>query len=249
MDWIVPTIALGAATATATTFDDNIYLTIFFSKTNSTFRPRHVVVGEFVGFTALVTISLVGFFAGLMIPHIWIGLLGLLPIAIGVNALLSRQTMAEDNSISVTVANPVHLHYRQVRRTSLWHTLRDPQTYKVSAVTLANGGNNIAIYIPHVCQQHPAAPQHYFGDVLWGGWAVAVSVIPPQSPAHDGGHHEPLRAPRLSLRADLAGLVDRARKRQLPTALCPRPWAVGWHRKFCTALCGGPLPERQRCLL
>jgi cadmium resistance protein CadD (predicted permease) len=145
MDWIVPTVALGAATATATTFDDNIYLTMFFSKTNRTFRPRQIVVGEVVGFTGLVAISLVGYFAGLMIPYIWIGLLSFLPIAIGVNALLSCQTMAEDDSVDVSVANPTNPHYRQVRRQSLWHTLRDPQTYKVSAVTLANGGNNIAI--------------------------------------------------------------------------------------------------------
>lgn len=148
MEWIVSTLVLGVATATATTFDDNIYLTLFFSKTNRTFRPRHIVVGEFVGFTCLVGISLIGYFAGLMIPHIWIGLLGLLPIAIGVNALLSRQTMAEDSPASVSVANPTDRHYRQMRRTSLWQTLQDPQTYRVSAVTLANGGNNIAIYIP-----------------------------------------------------------------------------------------------------
>ncbi|WP_035984464.1 cadmium resistance transporter [Leptolyngbya sp. KIOST-1] len=148
MDWIVPTVMLGAATATATTFDDNIYLTMFFSKTNRTFRPRHVVVGEFIGFTGLIAISLLGFLAGLMIDHMWIGLLGFLPIAIGVNALLSRQTMDEDETVDVSIANPTNPHYRKVRQTSLWHTLRDPQTYKVSAVTLANGGNNLAIYIP-----------------------------------------------------------------------------------------------------
>ncbi|MFQ4136949.1 cadmium resistance transporter [Nodosilinea sp. PGN35] len=148
MDWIVPTVMLGAATATATTFDDNIYLTMFFSKTNRTFRPRHVVVGEVLGFSVLVAISLLGFLAGLMIDHVWIGLLGFLPIAIGVNALLSRQTMDEDETVDVSIANPTNPHYRKVRQTSLWHTLRDPQTYKVSAVTLANGGNNLAIYIP-----------------------------------------------------------------------------------------------------
>lgn len=149
MDWIIPTVATGAATAIATTFDDNIYLTMFFSKTNRAFRPRHIVVGEFLGFSGLVTISLLGFLAGLMIDHMWIGLLGFLPIVIGVNALLSRQSNDEaDEAVDVSVANPSNPHYRKVRQTSLWHTLRDPQTYKVSAVTLANGGNNLAIYIP-----------------------------------------------------------------------------------------------------
>lgn len=83
MDWILSTLCLGMAIATATTFDDNIYLTLFFSKTNHLFRPRHVIVGELIGFTGLVLISLGGLLAGLMIDHAWIGLLGLLPLALG----------------------------------------------------------------------------------------------------------------------------------------------------------------------
>lgn len=148
MDWIIPTLITGMATATATTFDDNIYLTLFFSKVNRSFRPRHVVVGELVGFTALVSISLLGFLGGLVVSHVWIGLLGLLPIAIGVNTLLSRSNQSDEETVDVSVANPRHPRYRQARQRSLWHTLRDRQTYRVSAVTIANGGNNIAIYIP-----------------------------------------------------------------------------------------------------
>lgn len=34
------------------------------------------------------------------------------------------------------------------RPLTLWRALRDRRTYQVSAVTIANGGNNIAIYIP-----------------------------------------------------------------------------------------------------
>lgn len=148
MNWLILTLMTGVAVATATTFDDNIYLAMFFSKTNRTFQPRHIVVGEFLGFTILVCLSFCGFFMGLVIPHIWIGLLGFLPIAIGVNALLSRHVIEEDDTNDVSVANPVNPHYRKVRRQSLWHTLRNRQTYQVSAVTLANGGNNLAIYIP-----------------------------------------------------------------------------------------------------
>lgn len=36
----------------------------------------------------------------------------------------------------------------QPRRLTLLRVLRDRYTYQVSAVTIANGGNNIAIYIP-----------------------------------------------------------------------------------------------------
>ncbi len=99
MDWIIPTVATGAATAIATTFENNIYLTMFFSKTNRTFRPRHVVVGEVIGFTGLIAISLLSFLAGLMIDHMWIGLLVFLPIAIGVNALTCQSSDDDDDML------------------------------------------------------------------------------------------------------------------------------------------------------
>nr|WP_323253977.1 cadmium resistance transporter [Spirulina sp. CCNP1310] len=138
---------LGLMTAIATTFDDNLYLTLFFSKINSRFRPRHIVVGEFIGFTVLVSISLLGFLGGLMVSHAWIGLLGFLPIAIGVNHLLSRAGNDEEEKIQTGSTRPAPRKTRS-QNTSLQTTLFDPQTYRVSAVTIANGGNNIAIYIP-----------------------------------------------------------------------------------------------------
>jgi cadmium resistance protein CadD (predicted permease) len=147
MSWLEGTILTGVATAVATTFDDNIYLTLFFGKVNRSFRPRHVVIGEYLGFSTLVGISLVGFLGGLAIPHVWIGLLGFLPMMIGISHLLSRE---QEETIQTVSAS---LDAKSTRRSksqnqSFWATLRDPQTYRVSAVTIANGGNNIGIYVP-----------------------------------------------------------------------------------------------------
>jgi cadmium resistance protein CadD (predicted permease) len=146
MTWLISTLVIGISTALATTFDDNLYLTAFFGKVNRTFRPKHIVLGEFVGFTALVLASLPGFFGGLLIPSTWIGLLGLLPIIIGISHLMSREDGGEEVqtvSMNFTSGAKSHRHKK-----SLWATLRDPQTYRVSAVTIANGGNNIGIYVP-----------------------------------------------------------------------------------------------------
>ncbi|MBD0387492.1 MAG: cadmium resistance transporter [Nostoc sp. C3-bin3] len=145
MSWLIGTIIIGISVAIATTFDDNLYLTAFFGKVNHAFRPRHIIIGEFLGFTALVFASLPGFFGGLIIPHTWIGLLGFLPIAIGINHLLRK----EDNE-ETTQAVSINLKHTKPQRQkkSLWGTIRDPQTYRVSAVTIANGGNNIGIYVP-----------------------------------------------------------------------------------------------------
>ncbi|MBH8572451.1 cadmium resistance transporter [Nostocaceae cyanobacterium CENA369] len=142
--WLISTIIIGISAAFATTFDDNLYLTAFFGKVNRTFRARHIVLGEFVGFTALVMASLPGFLGGLILPEAWIGLLGFLPIAIGISHLLSKEeeTAVQTVSVDVTPAKS------QLRKRSLLATLRDPQTYRVSAVTIANGGNNIGIYVP-----------------------------------------------------------------------------------------------------
>lgn len=148
MDWLIATIKIGLATAVATTFDDNIYLTAFFSEVNRTFRPQHVVVGEILGFTVLVMISLVGFLMGLVIPSTWTGLLGILPILIGLKNLidLNKDDSAEDKSAN----QKINSKFRgfDSRKRSLWDVIRDPQTYRVSSVTIANGSNNLGIYIP-----------------------------------------------------------------------------------------------------
>jgi cadmium resistance protein CadD (predicted permease) len=146
MTWLISTLVIGISAAFATTFDDNLYLTAFFGKVNRTFRPKHIVLGEYVGFTALVLASLPGFFGGLMIPSTWIGLLGLLPIIIGISHLMSREDEGEDvQTVSMNFTSGAKYHHH---KKSVLATLRDPQTYRVSAVTIANGGNNIGIYVP-----------------------------------------------------------------------------------------------------
>jgi cadmium resistance protein CadD (predicted permease) len=140
-------IATGAAVALATTFDDNIYLTSFFGRVSRTFRPRHVVVGEFLGLTILISVSLVGFFAGMIVSDMWVGLLGVLPIMIGIHQLMCKED--DDNSDVIEEVEKVHTEVGRPRiKQSLWSTLRDPKTHRVTAVHVSNGGNNVAVYIP-----------------------------------------------------------------------------------------------------
>lgn len=146
MSWFISTLIIGISAAFATTFDDNLYLTAFFGKVNRSFRPKHIIIGEFLGFTTLVCASLPGFFGGMIIPSTWIGLLGLLPIAIGISNLISRAEEGETvQAVSVDLTSPTKSGRHNK---SVLATIRDPQTYRVSAVTIANGGNNIGIYVP-----------------------------------------------------------------------------------------------------
>ena len=129
----------------ATNLDDIIILLLFFSQLNPNFRRRHIIIGQYLGFAILVIASLPGFFGGLVVKPEWIGLLGLLPIAIGIKQLVNRET---DNDEVQTVTANFEQNGSRNSLNSFIFSILSPQTYQVAAVTVANGGDNISIYIP-----------------------------------------------------------------------------------------------------
>ncbi len=135
----------GITAFVATNIDDIIILLLFFAQVDAKFRRRHIVFGQYLGFTLLIAASLPGFFGGLVVPHEWIGLLGLLPIAIGLKQLVDRQ---EDAPQVQTVTSELEPSSPSNSAVSFLSSVLNPQTYKVAAVTVANGGDNISIYIP-----------------------------------------------------------------------------------------------------
>ncbi|MDX2216037.1 MAG: cadmium resistance transporter [Oculatellaceae cyanobacterium bins.114] len=144
MGWIVQAILTGTTAFVATNIDDIVILMLFFAQVNATFRPRHIVIGQYLGFAILILASLPGFFGGLLIPREWIGLLGLLPIAIGLKQWFNPNSEGEVQIVSdqgINPEKPRSLISKLVSRLT-------PQTYTVSAVTIANGGDNIGIYVP-----------------------------------------------------------------------------------------------------
>ena len=71
-------------------------------------------------------------------PRYWIGLLGLIPLTIGLSNLLNQE---EDASEEVEAATELH-------EDSVIASFLSPQAYAVAAVTFANGGDNIGVYVP-----------------------------------------------------------------------------------------------------
>lgn len=139
-------VIAGVTAFAATNIDDIVILMLFFAQRNASFRTRHIVIGQYVGFLALILASLPGFFGGMILPKPWIGLLGLLPIVIGLKQLISREVDDEPQVQAVTSSQNVAKPSRSLQ--SLLSSLLSPQTYSVAAVTFANGGDNIGIYIP-----------------------------------------------------------------------------------------------------
>lgn len=135
----------GITAFVATNIDDIIILLLFFSQVDIKLRRRHIIFGQYVGFTLLILASLPGFFGGLVVPREWIGVLGLLPIAIGIKQLVN---LRKDLAQVQTVTSELETSSPSNPAVSFISSIVNPQTYKVAAVTVANGGDNISIYIP-----------------------------------------------------------------------------------------------------
>ncbi|AVH69651.1 cadmium resistance transporter [Nostoc sp. 'Lobaria pulmonaria (5183) cyanobiont'] len=138
MNELVTAITTGSIAFIATNIDDIVILLLFFSQINANFRPRHIVTGQFLGFTVLLILSLPGLFGGLVLSKSWIGLLGLLPMSIGISSLVNRE---EDSSKEVVAGT-------EEGEASTIPSFFSPQVYSVAAVTIANGSDNISVYVP-----------------------------------------------------------------------------------------------------
>ncbi|BAZ37077.1 cadmium resistance transporter [Calothrix sp. NIES-4101] len=138
MEELITAIPTGITAFTATNLDDLVILSLWFSQINHNFRSRHIVIGQFLGFSVLVIASLPGFFGGLILPDHWIGLLGLAPIAIGLSSWLNQNSdnSEEENDEFIQAEN------------SPFSSFLSPQTYSVAAITVANGSDNVSIYVP-----------------------------------------------------------------------------------------------------
>jgi cadmium resistance transport/sequestration family protein len=116
---------------TTTNIDDIFILTLFFG--NPKYSSRDVVLGQYLGIGTLIAISFAGSFIGLVIDQKHIGLLGLFPIYIGIRAAFNMNRTDEQPG-PTKISDQAN---GQIQK-----------TLSVASVTIANGGDNISIYIP-----------------------------------------------------------------------------------------------------
>lgn len=123
------TLALGVAVFAATNVDDLFVLLGFFA--DPACRPRQVALGQLAGIGLLVAASVLCALAALVIPGQWLGLLGLAPLGIGLWKLRGLRQGRGDPAEHPRAMGPA-----------------GAQALAVAAVTVANGGDNIAVYTP-----------------------------------------------------------------------------------------------------
>jgi len=137
MSGLVTAITTGVTAFCATNIDDLAILLLLFSQKTPSFSYQQILFGQYLGFTGLVITSLPGFLGGLIIPQDWIGLLGFIPIILGLDRLLNKKDELSEVELST-----------ELGVNSIVSNLISPQTYTVAALTIANGTDNISVYVP-----------------------------------------------------------------------------------------------------
>ena len=125
-------MAIGVAGFAATNIDDIFLLIMFFPNSSMTYPVKQVIIGQYIGIGLLVAISASGFFFSMAVPTYIIGLLGIVPIVIGIRKL-ALLTKKEESDLNQAVGDK--------SKSNLAFAA-------VASVTFSNGGDNIGVYTP-----------------------------------------------------------------------------------------------------
>ena len=123
--------ALGVIAFASTNIDTLFVLLGFFA--DPRYRTRDVIIGQYLGIGLLYAVSVVASLLSLIAEPRYIALLGLVPIMIGARQLVKQMSGWERGKYSF---------HRQPHA----HTAGRFGT--VAAITIANGGDNLGVYIP-----------------------------------------------------------------------------------------------------
>ena len=133
-------LVLSAVTTfVSTSIDYLIILIILYSEGKNRQRSGRILAGQYLGLSVLVLVSLLAAFAFHLIPEDWVvGLLGLVPLFLGIRAAVHKENEESEEE----VLSSSHRYGSLVA--------------SVAALTIASGGDNLGIYIPYFATLAPA---------------------------------------------------------------------------------------------
>lgn len=149
---LIETFITAVLAFASTNIDDLFVLMLLFTQASDAFSKRSILYGQYLGIITLVLISIAGSLIGIIIPKEYIGLLGLFPIYLGIRKLRSRES--NDESPVLEPARKIPL--------LAWI---DASIISVASITIANGADNIGIYIP------------LFVNLSWYNLLITVAVF------------------------------------------------------------------------
>lgn len=115
----------------STNLDDIFMLTLFFAQAKSRKGALKVVAGQYIGMGCLAALSILGALGTQLVPQRYVGLLGFVPLCLGIKAWMDYRSQGNKS--------------RQEEETSETPGIG---SISVALVTMANGGDNIGVYIP-----------------------------------------------------------------------------------------------------
>jgi cadmium resistance protein CadD (predicted permease) len=147
---IASLIGIAAVVYATTNIDDLLVLAVFFA--DPRMRVSAIVAGRLIATAALVVASGAAALLALAIPSEWIALLGFVPLLLGLYLLLAlvRRRNGRDDDAGEDEAAA------KVEKAS--GSGFAAQTLAVTAVSLANDGDNLGVYIPLFAATPSAIP-------------------------------------------------------------------------------------------
>jgi cadmium resistance protein CadD (predicted permease) len=148
-----------------TNIDDMLVLAVFFGRSKGDpFSAVRVIIGQYLGFMAILAVSVLGALGASLLPDTAIPYLGLLPLLLGIRAAWdvwrSRDDPGSDDETP---------------------TVGGASAWEVATVTFANGGDNIGVYVPVFAVAGIGSMIGYVavflvGVAVWcaAGWYVAT---------------------------------------------------------------------------
>ena len=168
MNPLVSDLGIGIVVFASTNIDDMFLLAAFFA--DSQLRLRSIVIGQYLGIGALVLVSALAALLALTIPEGWVALLGLVPLLLGLTQLRAlRMSTAgtESDSDARRIQDQEHTAERRLRLPVL----------AVASVTLANGGDNVGVYVPLFATTFEAIPTYALTFAVMTGVWCAVGYL------------------------------------------------------------------------
>jgi len=167
------TISVAVSAFIATNLDDLFILMVFFAHPD--YDSSSVIMGQYLGIIGIILICIPVYLLKSFIPPFWLGLMGLIPLYLGLEQLcnLRENKINSDSSISdnnifneskknsntTNEKSDKNKQNKQTPNTTNEKSDKNKQTEKntkykklawlsVASITITNGADNIGVYIP-----------------------------------------------------------------------------------------------------
>ena len=167
LNTLLSDFGIGTIVFASTNIDDIFLLAAFFA--DPKLLRRSIVLGQYFGIALLSLLSVLAAMLALTIPSEWVALLGLAPLYLGLQKLpdLWRKSALDQNEEDHEIQEQEH----KIEKS--FHS----QVIAVMSVTVANGGDNIGVYVPLFATSTHSIPAYLLTFIFMTGIWCAVGYL------------------------------------------------------------------------